>query len=114
LARFTDVEPSTLLLPMAYLVADNVLFFGMMLVGQLRQSAGHNTTKTRGSLLIARSLAILPSDYGALCLVFLALPSTGLFLGLYACFCLGAVVLLAAALWRWGKQLKAIDREADK
>lgn len=112
LARFTDVEVSVLILPMAYLVADNVLFFGMILVDQLRRGAGDTSTKTSGSLSVSRSLAILPSDYGALCLVFLALPWTRLFVTLYGLFCLGAILLLAAALYRWGTQLSALDRRA--
>jgi phosphatidylglycerophosphate synthase len=112
LARFTDLETSVLILPMAYLVADNVLFFGMTLVDQLRRAAGDTSTKTGGSLSVGRSLAILPSDYGALCLVFLALPWTRLFVTLYGLFCVGAILLLAAALYRWGNQLSALDRRA--
>jgi phosphatidylglycerophosphate synthase len=113
LIRFSDAPLWMISIPMIYLVADNTSFFGMILVDQLRRAAGDTSTKASGSLSVVRALAILPSDYGALCLVFLALPATGLFLGLYGAFCLGAILLLGAALWRWGKQLKALDSAAD-
>jgi phosphatidylglycerophosphate synthase len=109
LYRFTDLDVRWLLVPMVYLVAANILFFGMILVDQLRRSVGDTSTKTGGSLSVARSLAILPSDYGALCLVFLSLAWTPLFLGLYSVFALGAVLLLGAALAKWVRELRAAD-----
>ena len=112
LYRFTDLDVRWLLVPMVYLVAANVLFFGMILVDQLRRAAGDTSTKTSGSLSLVRSLAILPSDYGALCLVFLLLAWTPVFLGAYAIFALGAVLLLGAALAKWVRELRASDRAA--
>lgn len=112
LYRFTDLEAGWLVVPMVYVVAANVLFFGMILVDQLRRLAGETSTKTGGSLSVARSLAILPSDYGALCLVFVTLAWTPVFLGLYSVFALGAVLLLGAALVKWTRELRAADRRA--
>lgn len=111
LIRFSDAPEWVIAIPMIYLVADNTSFFGMMLVDQMRRAVGETTTKQSGSLSLTWSLAILPSDYGALCIVFLALPWTGVFVLLYGLFCAGAVLLLAAAFWRWGSQLRTLDRE---
>ena len=109
LYQFTEVDVRWLLVPMVYLAAANVLFFGMILVDQLRRASGETSTKTGGSLSVVRAIAILPSDYGALCLVFLTLAWPTLFLGLYTLFAVGAVLLLAAALAKWVRELRAVD-----
>ncbi len=57
-----------------------------------------------------RSLAILPSDYGALCLIFVTLAWPTVFLGLYVLMFLGSALLLAAAVLRWSATLRSIDR----
>jgi phosphatidylglycerophosphate synthase len=110
LARFTDFPAIWLLVPALYCLVANVLFFGMVLVDQLRRSTGTPKASSPGSLSVLRSLAILPSDYGALCLVFVALGWPTVFLGLYFVMALGSALLLAAVLVRWSRLLRSLDR----
>ncbi len=110
LLRFTDLPAAWLLLPALYLLVSNVLFFGMILTDQLRRATGTAKGTTAGSLSVLRSLAILPSDYGALCVVFVALAWPALFLGLYTFMLLGSALLLVAAVVRWSAMLRSIDR----
>jgi hypothetical protein len=90
----------------------NVLFFGMILTDQLRRSAGQNPMAKTGSLSVLRALVILPSDFGALCLVYLLLGWPVLFLGAYGVLLVGVTLLLLAALARWVRELKALPRKA--
>jgi phosphatidylglycerophosphate synthase len=110
LARSTDFALAWLLVPAFYLVVANVLFFGMILTDQLRRAAGASKATSAGSLSVLRSLAILPSDYGALCLIFVTLAWPTVFLGLYVLMFLGSALLLAAAALRWSTTLRSIDR----
>lgn len=90
LARFQDLPTHSpyLLVPMGFLLSSITLYFAMMLRDQLlRRSAGTLGKGPRqGSVLV--SLALLPVDYGTLCLVFVLLPFRNAFLGVYAAlFC---------------------------
>ncbi len=110
--RFSGLEAWATLLPLAYLLVSNVLFFGMILTDQLRRSVGQNPMAKTGSLSILRALVILPSDFGALCLVYLLLGWPVLFVGAYGLMFLGVTLLLLAALSRWVRELKALPRKA--
>lgn len=110
LVRSTDVGLPWLLVPALYLVVANVLFFGMILTDQLRRAAGASKVTSGGSLSVLRSLVILPSDYGALCIIFVTLAWPMVFLGLYVLMFLGSALLLAAAVFRWSATLRSIDR----
>lgn len=112
LVRFSGFESTVALVGFAYLLTANVLFFGMMLMDQLRRGAGRDSMAKTGSLSVARSIAILPSDYGFLCLGFALLPWPSLFLTFYALMCLGCALLLAAACISWVGALRAMDRSA--
>lgn len=108
LYRFTDLPGGALLLPLGYLLVSNVLFFGMILTDQLRRGAGANPMAKSGSLSLIRALAILPTDFGALCLVFATLAWSRLFIGLYAVMLAGCAALLLAALGRWTVQMRRL------
>ena len=80
LHRFTDLAGGPwLLVPIGYGIVNVTFFFGMMLRDQL----GGRPPKVPGEASVTRSLALLPMDYGTLCLIFLTLAGTRLFLGLY-------------------------------
>ncbi len=67
------------------------------------------STHTRGGGTAFRSLLLLPTDYGVLCLVFVLWGIPNLFLtvyGLLAVLC-GAFLVLAAA--RWFREMRRID-----
>jgi len=102
-----------LLIPLGYLTVSIVLFFGIMLVDQLRRSAGPTaaTAPKEGGSGLLQTLVALPADYGILCLAFLTFGWRPLFLVAYTLlFALHTIVLLGA-LAKWWRQLKAIDAE---
>ncbi len=112
LYRAADVDPRWMLVPLAFVVVATTLFFGMMLTDQMRTSSGVMADRSQGSLSVARSIALLPSDYGALILVFLLLGWSTVFVGAYALLLVGMTALLVAALVRWSRIVRLIDEEA--
>ncbi len=111
LFRDADGDARALVVPLLYLFAATVLFFGMILTDQLRRAAGGVPGQAKSSLSVVRSLAILPSDYGVLCVVYLLIGAPVLFRWAYTAMFVGAVLLLAAALVRWVRSLRLIDAE---
>lgn len=102
-----------LLVPLGYLTVSIVLFFGIMLVDQLRRAAGVPKTPTtdegaRGSGLL-QTLVALPADYGILCLAFLLFGWRPAFLIVYALLFAAHSVVLLGALAKWWRELRAID-----
>ncbi len=104
-----------MLVPVVFVVANVVLFFGQLLNEQLmrvhRLKNGLPTPPKAGSSPL-RSLAKLPTDYGLLCVTFLFLGLPTVFLALYALQALATAGLLAASLVKWFGDMKAVDREA--
>jgi hypothetical protein len=111
LYRFTDLDDRWLLAPLGWIVVGNLIFFGMMLTDQMRRAAGPDADpgRTAASLSLFRSLAILPSDFGALILVFALLGWPLLFASAYTLLLVGSVPLLLAALVRWSRLLSRLD-----
>lgn len=109
----TDVDERWVLVPLGWVIVAAVMFFGMILTDQLRRLAGQDKTKhhVRPDSTL-RSIAVLPSDYGLMCLLFVTLGWTEVFLGAYAVLLAGNVALLAAALGRWVRILRAIPKPA--
>ncbi len=101
-----------LLIPLGYLTVSIVLFFGIMLVDQLRRSAATPAAapKDGGSGLL-QTLVALPADYGILCLAFLLFGWRPLFLVAYTVLFAAHTLVLLGALAKWWRQLKAIDAE---
>ena len=97
LHRFTDLAGSPwLLVPLGFGIANITFFFGMMLRDQL----GGRPSRGPGTATAARSLALLPIDYGTLCLIFFALSATRLFLGLYTALFVFACLFTVRAFTR--------------
>ena len=103
-----------LLVPLGYLTVSIVLFFGIMLVDQLRRSAASASPSAApapsGSGML-QTLVALPADYGVLCLTFLLFGSRPLFLVAYTLLFAAHSVVLLGALARWWRQLTVIDTE---
>lgn len=110
LARQDDVDAPLLLLPLAFAVLANVWFFTVILTGQLRERHDAAPRADAGRAPVLRSLLALPTDYGLLCLVFLLLSATEVFLGLYGLLLLGTAAFLAAALPTWYRELHALGK----
>ncbi len=98
-----------LLIPLAYLCLSSVLFFGLILIDQLRRGhGGAQKPNVRGDSVL-KSLLIAPTDYGVLCLVFLAFGTPSLFAGLYGALLAINLLFLAAAVAKWYREMAALQ-----
>ncbi|MDQ0992470.1 CDP-alcohol phosphatidyltransferase family protein [Streptomyces sp. V3I7] len=97
--------PTLLLAPVGFQFAAVVLFFGGTLKDQLRRQAADAPTGPAASPSAVRGIALLPVDYGLLCLIFLFLGNHQLFLTLYLALLAAHVVLVPACLAKWFREL---------
>jgi phosphatidylglycerophosphate synthase len=107
--RFGGLPSDALLLvPLGYLTVSIVLFFGIMLVEQLRRAAGVGGNRPSANSRL-QTLVALPVDYGVLCLAFLIFGWRPAFLVLYSLLFLAHTVVLGGALVKWWRELRAMD-----
>jgi phosphatidylglycerophosphate synthase len=111
--RFFDLrEPAYLLIPLGFCVVAAVMFFGMILNDQLRRVHQARTGAGPGEPArpsTIRSLLVIPTDYGVLCLAFLLLGLHGPFFVLYTLLFAGNLLFLVAALIKWFRDMSALD-----
>lgn len=100
-----------LLIPLAYLCVSTVMFFGLILIDQLRRRHGGAKPNVRGDSVV-KSLLIAPTDYGILCLVFLAFGRPSVFIVLYAAMLVANLVFLLAAIAKWYREMAALQPAA--
>ncbi len=119
-ARFFPVDGAWLLVPIGYGVVASVFFFGVILSESMRRlhAATHPVVRGRAEDTPAPSrtlrdsplyaLAVIPADYGLLCLVFLlwALPTA--FVVVYSLLFAANAAILALSLVRWYRGVKAL------
>jgi phosphatidylglycerophosphate synthase len=109
LYRFGDLSVGWLLLPLAYQLVDSTAFFAMTLNDQLKRG---RVPKQTGPVVpsLKRSLLVLPTDYGVLCLVFVLLGwQTGFLVG-YGLLLAANALYLTAALVKWYRAIAALGR----
>jgi hypothetical protein len=90
-----------------------VSFFGMILNEQLERRAALTTgaTRTRPQATSAlRSLLVIPTDYGVLCLIFLLLGAPMVFFAAYTLLFVGSAGYLALAAVKWFRVMQSLDR----
>jgi phosphatidylglycerophosphate synthase len=110
--RFLDRSDAQLLVPIAFQVTASVLFFVIILNDRIRRvqrgsSAMILAGEGRSSLLYA--LAVVPTDYGFLCLAFgLMFWDVG-FLWLYAGLMAANAAFAVLALGRWYREMRRYD-----
>jgi hypothetical protein len=92
-----------LLLPLGFSVVSVVLFFGSLLNESLRAQHGVPTRAARSTERpsVVRSLLVVPTDYGLLCLVFLLLGAPAVFLWVYGFLFVATGGYLALAAVKW-------------
>lgn len=107
--RFGDLDAGWLLLPLAYLLVGSTAFFAMTLNDQLKRG---RVAKPAGPVVpsLKRSLLVLPTDYGVLCLVFFLWGWRTGFLVAYGLLLAANALYLAAALPTWYRQMAALGR----
>lgn len=109
LFRFTDIDPVWLLVPLGFSVVAVVTFFGMLLNDLLKGKSDIVSTHARGGGTASRSLLLLPTDYGLLCLIFVLWGFPALFLVVYAGVGVLCAAFLALAAAKWFREMRAID-----
>jgi hypothetical protein len=95
------------LVPLGYLLVALTTFVGGLLTEQLKRRTitADGTPRPAERPSMARAIALLPADYGTLCLVFVLLGRPGLFLAAYtALFAINTLILLAF-LAKWYREL---------
>lgn len=97
------------LLPLGFSIVSVVTFFGMLLNDLLKGKQGIRSTHSRGGGTARRSLMLLPTDFGVLCLVFVLWGWTSVFLIAYAALAACNLVFLGAALVKWYREIRALD-----
>lgn len=109
--RFVDLSHEWMyLVPLAYSVVAVELFFGQILMDQLRRAAHRGTRGPQtGSTSVLGSLAKLPFDYGLLAAVLGLMHWWGVFFVLYTVLLLGTTAALLVALSRWVRMLRGMD-----
>jgi phosphatidylglycerophosphate synthase len=115
--RFSGAKDSLILLiPLGYMVAQFVFFFGMMLTDQLRRAgaaeAGETYAKPSGSGGRLQTLVAIPTDYAVLCLAFVLLGFHPAFVVVYFLLFAAETLVTAAVLVRWWRELRRIDAAA--
>jgi phosphatidylglycerophosphate synthase len=101
-----------LLVPLAYLCMSSVLFFGLILIDQLRRRHGEAAKANQRGDSVFKSLLIAPTDYGVLCLVFLAFGTPSLFVVLYGALLVLNLLFLAAAVAKWYREMAVLGVRA--
>ncbi len=110
LYRFApDAAEGWLWLPLAFSVVATTTFFGMLLNDLLKGARGVPSTHARGGGTFRRSMLLLPTDFGVVCLVFVLWGVTEVFLVVYAilfAFCAAFLVLAAV---KWFREMRNVD-----
>ena len=108
--RFYDLDAGWLLLPLLFQVLATVHFFSTLLMDQLRRSlgaAGKAPVDVSRSSSLLYSLAVLPTDFGVICVLSLLLFVPWLFTGLYVFLFVCTAGFLILALGKWYREVKS-------
>lgn len=101
LFRTADAPVAVLLIPILFGVVANVTFFGMILNDLLRAKAGAQAAADRGGGSWLRSVVLLPTDYGILCIAMVLWGLPQVFIPVYGALgaCSFGFLVLAAGKW---------------
>lgn len=106
--RHLDVAPGWLLVPIGFAVVAAVMFFAMILNDLLRRTK--NVAKANGvTHSTIRSILVIPTDYGVLCVAFLTFGYPQVFAVVYALLFVANAAFLALALVKWFRDAAALD-----
>ena len=108
--RFDLAEGAELLIPIAFQVAASVTFFVVILNDQLRRAQRGSSKmllQGDGNSSMLYSLAVMPTDYGLLCVVFALMFWDPGFFWLYTGLMALNVAFLVAALIKWFREMRS-------
>lgn len=108
--RFLDLGNAWLIVPLVFQVLGTVHFFSSLLMDHLRRAhrskAGVPTAEKNTSSLLY-SLAVLPTDFGLLCVLFVLLLVPPVFVGAYSLLMVANAAFLVLALPKWYREVKS-------
>ncbi|MTD12742.1 CDP-alcohol phosphatidyltransferase [Nakamurella sp. YIM 132087] len=112
LFRFTELADAWMLVPIGFAVVAAVMFFGMMLNDSLRRqfTARTGIAVERGGTSGLRSLLVIPTDYGLLCVIFVLWGAPSVFFPVYAVVFACNAGFLALAAVKWFRDMGALDK----
>jgi len=106
--RFLELPSELLLLvPLGFAIVAAVLFFAMILNDFLRVRNDHRVRSAGGGI---RSLLVLPTDYGVLCIAFLLFGIPAVFVPLYGILFVANAAFALLALPKWFREIGRIPR----
>jgi len=103
--HFSLETPAWLLIPIGFTVVGAVSFFAMILNDLLKAKHAPVAPQSTKPRTVLRSLLGLPTDYGVLCLAFIALGTPLIFLAVYAGLFLANSLYLGLALTKWFRDM---------
>jgi phosphatidylglycerophosphate synthase len=108
LYRFTDLAHAWLLVPLVTAVVGAVYFFGMILTEQIRRAHGVVSSAAAGTSGTLRSLLVLPTDYGVLCLAFILWAMPRVFFVVYGLITLATLGAAVLAARKWYREIRRL------
>lgn len=99
-----------LAVPLLFSVVASVTFTAMLLNDLLKGKHAQASTHERGGGTLARSLLVLPMDFGLVCLVFVLWGWPPVFLVGYGMLALVATAFLALAATKWFREMGSLGR----
>lgn len=97
-----------LVLPIIFSVVATVTFFGMLLNDLIKASRNVVSSHERGGSTAIRSLVLLPTDFGVVCLVFVLWGWTPVFFWAYGFLLVAAAGFLLLAAVKWYREISAL------
>ncbi|BBE22142.1 CDP-alcohol phosphatidyltransferase [Arthrobacter sp. MN05-02] len=108
--RYLDLEAAWLIVPIVFQVLATVHFFSSLLMDQLRRarrtSGSSAPVAEQATSSALYSLAVLPTDFGLLCVLFVLLLFPAVFVGAYSLLMLANAAFLVLALPKWYREVK--------
>lgn len=111
--QFYDLDAAWYLVPLAYTVLSSVFFFAVILTDQLRrQHRGSSAMFLQGEGHSSAwySLAVVPTDYGLMIVVFGLLWLPQAFITVYVALFIANLIFLALALPKWFGEVRAFAK----
>lgn len=107
--RFGELSTDAwLLVPIGFTVVAGATYFGLILMPTLRPPGGSDR-EDRPAEHVLRRFLILPTDYGFICWVFVLWGAPAVFRGVWLFLFAAAAGMLALALVKWWRELRALD-----
>jgi len=111
--RHFELDEVWLLVPLGFTIVACGLFFAMILNDQLKAvhaaTTGIRLPPPARSASLGRSLLVIPTDYGILCLVFVLLGMPTVFFAVYAFLFLANAGYFALAAVKWFRDMARLD-----